>query len=221
MPSPKDSRSLKWIVFIEPAEPQGPHPERRAGRDPGRDPERDRGRPGRGQAACQAGRRARQNDVAWVQVQMHHPVTICRAEPLGQPLRCRQGMRPVVQAAQLPAERGPDRWALGVSRGIRLQAGKRFATGEETAMIAKGLWVSLRLVERWRCAWREGGMEALQRNGASVLDEYKRWAGGWTPWTSPPAGGDCQGVSVAGPNGLSGRGRAAVGTAPNRTGPSP
>ncbi|MEU9802733.1 winged helix-turn-helix domain-containing protein [Streptomyces sp. NPDC051000] len=49
--------------------------------------------------------------------------------------------------------------------GIRLQAGERFAAGEETAVIAKDLRVSVRSVERWRRAWREGGMEALHSTG--------------------------------------------------------
>ncbi|TDU80402.1 helix-turn-helix domain-containing protein [Streptomyces sp. KS 21] len=49
--------------------------------------------------------------------------------------------------------------------GFRLQAGQRFAAGEKTAVIAKGLRVSLRSVERWRRAWREGGMEALRSAG--------------------------------------------------------
>lgn len=49
--------------------------------------------------------------------------------------------------------------------GIRLQAGQRFAAGEKTALIAKDLRVSVRSVERWRRAWREGGMEALRSAG--------------------------------------------------------
>ncbi|MET7861078.1 winged helix-turn-helix domain-containing protein [Streptomyces sp. NPDC005318] len=49
--------------------------------------------------------------------------------------------------------------------GIRLQAGWRFAAGEKTAVIAKDLRVSVRSVERWRRAWREGGMEALRSAG--------------------------------------------------------
>ncbi|WP_442817567.1 IS630 family transposase [Streptomyces sp. NBC_01296] len=49
--------------------------------------------------------------------------------------------------------------------GIRLQAGERFAAGEKTAVIAKELRVSVRSVERWRRAWREGGMEALRSAG--------------------------------------------------------
>ncbi|MEV1053824.1 winged helix-turn-helix domain-containing protein [Streptomyces sp. NPDC049887] len=48
---------------------------------------------------------------------------------------------------------------------IRLQAGARFAAGEKTAVIAKDLRVSVRSVERWRRAWREGGMEALRSAG--------------------------------------------------------
>jgi putative transposase len=49
--------------------------------------------------------------------------------------------------------------------GIRLQAGERFAAGEKTAVVAKDLRVSVRSVERWRRAWREGGMEALHSTG--------------------------------------------------------
>ncbi|EHN80332.1 hypothetical protein SMCF_113 [Streptomyces coelicoflavus ZG0656] len=48
---------------------------------------------------------------------------------------------------------------------IRLRAGARFAAGEKTAVIAKDLRVSVRSVERWRRAWREGGMEALRSAG--------------------------------------------------------
>ena len=40
-----------------------------------------------------------------------------------------------------------------------------FARGEKTAVIAKDLRVSVRSVERWRRAWREGGMEALRSAG--------------------------------------------------------
>ncbi|WP_443067331.1 IS630 family transposase [Streptomyces sp. NBC_01426] len=49
--------------------------------------------------------------------------------------------------------------------GIRLQAGERFAAGEKTVVIAKDLRVSVRSVERWRRAWREGGIEALRSTG--------------------------------------------------------
>ncbi|MFJ9953620.1 winged helix-turn-helix domain-containing protein [Kitasatospora sp. NPDC091207] len=49
--------------------------------------------------------------------------------------------------------------------GIRFQAGMRFAVGEKTTVIAKDLRVSVRSVERWRRAWREGGMEALRSAG--------------------------------------------------------
>ncbi|MER7467646.1 helix-turn-helix domain-containing protein [Streptomyces sp. NPDC097981] len=46
--------------------------------------------------------------------------------------------------------------------GIRLQAGERFAAGEKTTVIAKDLRVSVRSVERWRRAWREGGWDGLR-----------------------------------------------------------
>ncbi|MFJ3762635.1 helix-turn-helix domain-containing protein [Streptomyces sp. NPDC090080] len=48
---------------------------------------------------------------------------------------------------------------------IRLQAGERFAAGEKTALIAKDLRVSVRSVERWIRAWREGGVEAFRSAG--------------------------------------------------------
>jgi putative transposase len=48
---------------------------------------------------------------------------------------------------------------------VRLQAGERFVAGEKTAVIAKDLRVSVRSVERWRRAWREGGMAALRSAG--------------------------------------------------------
>ncbi|MEV0185204.1 winged helix-turn-helix domain-containing protein [Streptomyces sp. NPDC050625] len=48
---------------------------------------------------------------------------------------------------------------------IRYEAGERFARGAKTAVIAKDLRVSERSVERWRRAWREGGMEALASTG--------------------------------------------------------
>jgi putative transposase len=49
--------------------------------------------------------------------------------------------------------------------GIRLQAGERFAAGDKTVAIAQDLRVSVRSVERWRRAWREGGMDALRSTG--------------------------------------------------------
>jgi transposase len=52
---------------------------------------------------------------------------------------------------------------------IRYEAGERFAHGERTAVIAKDLRVSERSVERWRRAWREGGMEALASAGPPKL----------------------------------------------------
>ncbi|MET8130035.1 winged helix-turn-helix domain-containing protein [Streptomyces sp. NPDC005065] len=60
---------------------------------------------------------------------------------------------------------GPDRWASDVREGIRRQAGRRYAAAEKTAVMAKDLRVSVRSVERWRRAWREGGLEALRSAG--------------------------------------------------------
>ncbi|MFJ8314229.1 MULTISPECIES: helix-turn-helix domain-containing protein [unclassified Streptomyces] len=52
---------------------------------------------------------------------------------------------------------------------IRREAGKRFAHGEKTAVIAKDLRVSGRSVRRWRRTWREGGTEALTSKGPPRL----------------------------------------------------
>ncbi|MFC4467796.1 helix-turn-helix domain-containing protein [Streptomyces xiangluensis] len=52
---------------------------------------------------------------------------------------------------------------------IRYEACERFARGEKTAVIAKDLRVSERSVERWRRAWREGGMDALASTGPPKL----------------------------------------------------
>ncbi|QNP75083.1 winged helix-turn-helix domain-containing protein [Streptomyces roseirectus] len=52
---------------------------------------------------------------------------------------------------------------------IRYEAGERFGRSESTAVIAKDLRVSERSVERWRRAWREGGMDALASAGPPKL----------------------------------------------------
>ncbi|WP_446459228.1 IS630 family transposase [Streptomyces vinaceus] len=52
---------------------------------------------------------------------------------------------------------------------VRLAAAGRFAAGEKTAVIAKDLRVSVRSVERWRRAWREGGLEALRSAGPASV----------------------------------------------------
>ncbi|WP_409060988.1 helix-turn-helix domain-containing protein [Streptomyces sp. SYP-A7185] len=52
---------------------------------------------------------------------------------------------------------------------IRFEAGERFARGERNTTIAKDLRVSERSVERWRRAWREGGMAALASAGPPKL----------------------------------------------------
>jgi Homeodomain-like domain-containing protein len=67
------------------------------------------------------------------------------------------------QGGGLTAERRQSR------ERIRCEAGERFARGEKTAVIAKVLRVSERSVERWRRAWREGGMDALASTGPAKL----------------------------------------------------
>lgn len=52
---------------------------------------------------------------------------------------------------------------------IRLEAGERFAWGEKNTVIAKELRVSVRSVERWRQAWRQGGSTALASAGPPKL----------------------------------------------------
>ncbi|MER6564502.1 winged helix-turn-helix domain-containing protein [Streptomyces sp. NPDC001027] len=52
---------------------------------------------------------------------------------------------------------------------MRHEAGRRFVHGEKTALIAKDFRVSERSVERWRRAWREGGMDALASTGPPKL----------------------------------------------------
>ncbi|WSP68144.1 helix-turn-helix domain-containing protein [Streptomyces sp. NBC_01236] len=52
---------------------------------------------------------------------------------------------------------------------IRYEAGEQFARGERTGVIAKDLRVSERSVERWRRAWRQGGMAALASAGPPKL----------------------------------------------------
>jgi putative transposase len=52
---------------------------------------------------------------------------------------------------------------------IRYEAGERFARGEKNAVIAKDLRVSDRSAERWRRAWRQGGMDALASAGPPKL----------------------------------------------------
>ncbi|MET8676064.1 winged helix-turn-helix domain-containing protein [Streptomyces sp. NPDC004647] len=52
---------------------------------------------------------------------------------------------------------------------LRLGASDRFARGETNMVIAKDLRVSVRSVQRWRRAWREGGTRALASVGPASL----------------------------------------------------
>ncbi|MFB7429545.1 winged helix-turn-helix domain-containing protein [Streptomyces hydrogenans] len=52
---------------------------------------------------------------------------------------------------------------------LRLQAAERFARGEASYVIAKGLRVSVRSVQRWRRTWDEGGPRALRSQGPASL----------------------------------------------------
>ncbi|MFE1886343.1 helix-turn-helix domain-containing protein [Streptomyces diastatochromogenes] len=44
---------------------------------------------------------------------------------------------------------------------LRLEAAKRFVLGDENAVIAHDLRVSVRSVQRWRKAWSQDGSRAL------------------------------------------------------------
>jgi transposase len=48
---------------------------------------------------------------------------------------------------------------------VRLEAAERFARGTKTVDIARQLRVGKRQVEKWRSAWRTGGVQALRSKG--------------------------------------------------------
>jgi len=52
---------------------------------------------------------------------------------------------------------------------LRMQAAERFAGGEDNAVIAYELRVSVRSVQRWRMAWTHGGVPALASTGPASL----------------------------------------------------
>ena len=52
---------------------------------------------------------------------------------------------------------------------LRLQAAERFEQGEDNAVIAYELRVSIRSVQRWRMAWTHGGEPALTSKGPASL----------------------------------------------------
>lgn len=60
---------------------------------------------------------------------------------------------------------------------VRLEAGARFERGEKTAEIAAGLRVGRRQVEKWRRAWREGGLDALRSRGPVSVERLspRQW----------------------------------------------
>ncbi|GAA4024953.1 hypothetical protein GCM10022232_82950 [Streptomyces plumbiresistens] len=76
---------------------------------------------------------------------------------------------------------------------IQYEAGERFAHGEKTAVIAKGLRVSGRSVERWRRAWRQGGIDALASTGPPKLPklsegQFAEWRRSWRSGRPSTAG---------------------------------
>ncbi|MEU7499421.1 winged helix-turn-helix domain-containing protein [Streptomyces griseofuscus] len=60
-----------------------------------------------------------------------------------------------------------ERWAF--REQLRMEAAERFAQGDENAVIAHELRVSVRSVQRWRRAWSQGGPRALASRGPASL----------------------------------------------------
>ncbi|MFJ5901758.1 hypothetical protein ACIQFZ_41920 [Streptomyces sp. NPDC093064] len=52
---------------------------------------------------------------------------------------------------------------------LRMEAAERFVRGDENAVIAHDLWVSVRSVQRWRQARSQGGPRALASKGPASL----------------------------------------------------
>ncbi|MFE9599905.1 helix-turn-helix domain-containing protein [Streptomyces hokutonensis] len=80
---------------------------------------------------------------------------------------------------------------------IRYEAGERFGRGERTAVIAKDLRVSERSVERWRRAWREGGMTRSPPRGrrncpSCPMSSSPGWRRNWR-WGRPCTAGRTSG----------------------------
>jgi putative transposase len=48
---------------------------------------------------------------------------------------------------------------------VRMEAAARFERGESIARVASRMRVGIRQVEKWRRAWRTGGVEALRSRG--------------------------------------------------------
>lgn len=66
------------------------------------------------------------------------------------------------QGGGLTAERRAPR------EGVRLQAAEMFAAGDDNAVVAKQLRVSVRSVQRWRRAWQDGGDDVLRSRGSAA-----------------------------------------------------
>ncbi|MEU1692025.1 helix-turn-helix domain-containing protein [Streptomyces hirsutus] len=48
---------------------------------------------------------------------------------------------------------------------VRLESAERFARGEPTETVARGLRVTVRSVRRWQGAWEQGGADTLRSTG--------------------------------------------------------
>ncbi|MEV5646084.1 helix-turn-helix domain-containing protein [Streptomyces flaveolus] len=52
---------------------------------------------------------------------------------------------------------------------IRMEAAGMFAEGQDNAMVAKELRVSVRSVQRWRRSWQEDGRQTLYSKGSAAV----------------------------------------------------
>ncbi len=61
---------------------------------------------------------------------------------------------------------------------LRLEAAGRFARGDRTGEIARGLRITPASVRRWRRAWRDGGTAALKSKGPVSAERLppRQWA---------------------------------------------
>ncbi|WP_253917151.1 helix-turn-helix domain-containing protein [Streptomyces sp. MNP-20] len=98
---------------------------------------------------------------------------------------------------------------------VRCEAGERFARGDKTAVIAEELRVSERSVERWRRAWREGGMAALAARAGSWSARSASFRSTTAAWRMPTCTGTVRSVAGPGPRCGPGRGRGADGQDPH------
>jgi transposase len=57
---------------------------------------------------------------------------------------------------------------------VRMDAAGRFARGESIRQVSKALRIGRRQVEKWRAAWRDGGIQALRSKGPASVPRLDR-----------------------------------------------